>query len=496
MISFKRIMLLNTLVLSLSGFLLAGCEDVQIFKKKVNPYALNPLKDTELEDDTYYVKDSTRFYAVHMPDNGNADHMIPVLDESRVMAAALDDSLIPSHYKDELIAFQSEKLELKDVTLERFKDLGYSIGCYGGTITSDGYLYFERENGLVTGSSLESAIGETYSHDIRISTIDGKALTKEDVDVKAGAIIGLDQYQEYKVGYFVGTKYYEKIIKADTKIYEAYEMFSFGAEYLSDTPNGYMCFNTPDILKSGYYNINGCGLFKYYNFAKGAYDEATIDMNESYYLDERSKIEAYSRQYTVSVPKRVKDFKVIVKYDPEDKDNIDSEYIRGIVFAPDSTKMEMDVEKDEDRITISMAEGMPGDWTVNIMPKTLNIEDVYVENDKAAEEATCEETLFTLPEGRENAEVVAEYTTTKENVEDCVVFGSILTEDGKTYEMQVTSDISIPDSPRYYIRYDAPYLAAGEYVVRIYHHPEETTIQKPLIRDKTKIETDVIEVDG
>lgn len=482
-------------IILLSSMLLSGCDDIQIFEKKTDPYALVALKDTELKNDSYYIKNNTRFYKTYKSEYGNASSEVSALDESRVFVTMLDDSLIPTHYSDELVAFQSEKLGFTDVTLERFQVLGYSFGCFNGEVTGDGYLYFDKQKSLVNDSSLAQAIGQTESVDIRIASIDGKPLSFAQINTKAGVITGLEKNQCYNVGFYVGTKYYEKQIEADCKMYEAYEMFTYGEDYISDTPNGYMCFNTPKELKSGYYNVNGQGLFKYYNFVRGAKDEDEIDMNESFYADERSKIEAYSRQYSISVPKRVKDFKVIVEIESLETE-FSGDLIQGIVFAPDETKLNMEFDEKNKELTISMAEGMPGDWTVNVIPKSLNIKEVRVESDEAAEEATCEETVFTLPENRENIEFIAEYTTTKKEIKDTTVFGTILTEDGRTYEMNTWVDDSDRNNLRYYISYEVPFASAGDYIVRIYHHPEETTILDPVCRDKTETDTEIIVVEG
>ncbi len=483
------------LAFTMSASILTGCDEVQIFQKETDPYALVPLKDTELSNDVYYVKNNTRFYAVHKPESGSASSEVSVLNETRVFVTMEDESLIPTYYKDELIAVQSETIDLNNVILERFNELGFSFGCYNGTVTDDGYLYFDPKDSLVDGSSLSSAIGDTSSTDIRIASIDGNTLVSDQINKTAGIIKGLEEQKSYKVGYYVGTKYCEKKITADCKMYGAYEMFSYGEEYISDTPNGYMCFTMPEDLKSGYYNINGQGLFKYYNFNRGEMDENEVSLNESYYLDDRSKIEAYSRQYSVSVPKRVKDLKITVDLESTETEFAE-DVIQGIVFAPDGTQMSMDFNEEDKELSISLAEGMAGDWTVNVIPKTLNIKEVTVDNDKAAEEATCEETVFTLPEDRENIEFYAEYTSFKTNVKDCTVFGTVLAEDGKTYEMTLGVDETDRNNPIYYIYYELPYAAAGDYIVRIYHHPEETTIQTPIVRDKTETDTEIIIVEG
>lgn len=491
----KKIVAPLLVSLVLSCFTLTGCEDVQIFEQKVDDSIAKPLKDTELENGKYYVKNNTRFFEVYMP-KGNASNSIATLNEKRVMATLDDDKKIPTHYNDEFIAFQSDSIEFSNVELERFKDLGYSFGCYNGTLTKDGYLYINTQECVIEDSSFYKAIEEKTSTEIRIASIDGKLLTKENLNTRTGVIVGLEKDKSYKVGYYAGTKYFEENIVADTKIYAAYELFSYGPDYIKDTPNGYMSFNTPSELKSGYYNINGKGLFRYYNFARGTQEEAYVNMNESYYKDEKTRIEAYSRQYSVNVPQRVKDFKINIEYNLTDDLNSE-DTIQGIVFAPDGTQMDMDIEGNT--ISIALAEAMAGDWTVNVIPKTLSINKVDVQSDKAVQETTCEETLFVLPENRENIEFIAEYTfigqPSPEKIKDMTIFGNILTDDGRTYEMKQLEE-KVGEETKYYLGYELPFAEAGNYVMKIYHYPNETKINEPIIRDKVSTDTEVFVIEG
>ncbi len=492
----KKTTKLTAILLIISTILfLNGCAEVQIFKSRTDPYALAPVKDEELVDDQYYVKENTNFYKVHMPVAGNASSGTNTLQESRVLMTMLDDDLIPPHYSDELIAFASEEIDFDYINLERFKCLGCTIGGYGGTLTEDGYLYLDKRTCIVQDSSLYNVLDKS-SDNIRIASINGQPLDKSLVDTKAGVITGFEKDKTYKIGLYAGTRYYEYDIVADCKAYQAYEMFYFDKDYIEDTANGYMRFNTPDTLKPGYYNINGTGLFKYYNFERGAQNEAETDMNEPYYQDEKSKLEAYSRQYSVNVPNRVRDFKIKATYDSYLGEHINKEEIQGVVFAPDGSRMDMDVDTSKNTISLSMAEAMPGEWTVNIIPKTLEISSVDVEKDDVLEDATCEETIFNLPDDRENVEIIAEYTTSRAKVSDCTVFGMIITEDNTTYEMELFTDETDKKNPRYFIKYELPYAKAGEYVVRIYHFPEETKILAPELKDKTVQETEIIVIDG
>ena len=81
-------------------------------------------------------------------------------------------------------------------------------------------------------------------------------------------------------------------------------------------------------------------------------------------------------------------------------------------------------------------------------------------------------------------------------IKDTTVFGTILTEDGRTYEMNTWVDDSDRNNLRYYISYEVPFASAGDYIVRIYHHPEETTILNPVCRDKTETDTEIIVIEG
>ncbi len=51
---------------------------------------------------------------------------------------------------------------------------------------------------------------EFMDPDERREAIDGKELAPEQINRKAGIIIGLEHGKSYKIGYYVGTKYYEK----------------------------------------------------------------------------------------------------------------------------------------------------------------------------------------------------------------------------------------------------------------------------------------------
>ena len=493
--------LITALFVSLT-FTLCGCDEVQIFKDKVNPYEIIKVKDKNMEDDAYYIKEGTDFAKIYLPNGSHGHNEIGTLKPSRVCSiAGENENLVPDCYKNELIAFMSNSYKNCDhITLERYKDYGYSIGCFNGTYLTDTEQLFLMLSNIDSNSSLYEKISEISSEsntEVRIEKINGRYLSKDNINISIGTIANLEKDKDYKVGLYIGTKYYELDVKADTHILGAYELFYYDREYIQDTPNGYMAFSMPADVPSGYYFVNGEGLFKYFNYEKGMKDNNNEDMNVAFYKDERSKIEAYSKQYKVSIPNRCKDLKINVSFYAPD-DTIDTEDIQGIVYSSDNKKYEMNVNLDEEMITLNMSEAVAGNWTLNIIPRTLEILDVNVENSKFEEQATCEESQLILDDGAENMQIIAEYKNNRE--EEGTVYGSILVPDGTVYDMElekvekegITS--STPERERYdyFIKYELPYAPAGSYTVRIYHFPEETTIMPPEIKNKIKVEKDVI----
>lgn len=496
----KKLLLMSVLGVSLLG--LTGCDEVQIFKKKLPADRLIALSDDEIRNDIYYTKNNTKFYETYVPNGGNLSSVIPSsLIESRVGCVCNMENKIPPLYKDEVIAFASDENSIKSVTIERYKNLGYSIACFGGVITQDGYLQIDRESNVVEDSSLSKVLENVKSDNIRIVSFNDKELTNADIDIQSGTIIGLEKYEEYKIGYFAGTKYKEDIVKADTMILKAYELYVYDDNPVEDTPNGYSCFTMEQGLENGYYRINDGGIFRYYNHERGENDD--VDMNISHYKTDYEKIAAYSRQYTVNVPQRVKDMKIVAEYSyhytrtksNKNKDlEQEQDVIQGYVFSPDKTQYKMLNNAGDGKLILDLAEAMAGEWTVNIIPKTLEVKDFKVESSKAEEAPTLYEKDFVFGEdGQENVVFSAEYT----NGDKAEVFGIILSPSGRSYNLEkwTTGKYSNKDE-RYFIGYSLPYAEEGTYTMRIYYHPEDTTINEPKITDNTEKDTEVIIIDG
>ena len=474
------------------GLTLTGCKDIQIFETREDKVALKPYETSEMEAGKYYVKQGTKFYPL-FKQNGSATGKAEALNPSRVMFVTPDNrESIPTHYRGEIIAYPSTESDaLQNVTLERMKDLGYSIGVFGGKWNSEtGTLDFITKESVPAGSDFGKYLETLESENIKISAINGTPLTKENLDISAGVITGLEKDKKYKISLYAGSYYHELDLLADTQMLAAFEIFNYGSEYISATQNGYMSFNTPDTLKSGYYIVNGSGLMRYYSHKKGEPD--TDDMNESYYQTEQELLEAYSKQYSVKVPKRTKNLAVNVSYDTQE----DSEETpKGYVFAPDGTKYEMTLDENNRRLSLTLAEAGAGDWSVNIIPSSLNILEVKVTDASSTQELTQEKNEVVLDTERENIVIKCYFEYINGNEED-EINGTVVGPDGLTQGMEIveeTDAVTGEEKQALVSRYS--YAPAGTYQVTVNHYPTRTTVSAPQVMNNTTTDVDVIIVE-
>ena len=496
MVNLKRISRITLiLILSCMLLMLSGCKEIQIFKKKVDKNKLTPVKNTELVQDLFYVKNGTDFNAVFLPTDGTGQNFTTVLDERRSFMVYDRENCIPPHYIHEIIGCASKNREIPSITLERYKYLGYSLGVFKAELDKDGYISFSAKDNTVKGSSAGNLFRSAPSDQISIVSIDGEFITDENFNKSTGIITGLEQFATVTVGYYAGSYYNEEELVADSMGFQAYEMFNYsGDKYTEDTPHGYKAFNTPDDLKSGFYNINGTGLFKYYAYARGEGNDAEEDMNVSYYKSDRERLEAYSQQYVSEVKKRSADVTFKVTFDSSTIAE-DTALIQGYVYGPDDSHYKMSVDLEEQTMQLDLTEAMPGVWQMNIVPMTLNVTDVQAISNDIPQELNVKETHLSLEEGEEqwylkipfysvDAKETGDYETVEKDVSAIVI-----DPDGETH----TFDKEEEDK-KWYLVYRFPYAKAGSYNVRVSYHEQLTEVEDVEVGNYTDT-VQIIEVD-
>lgn len=468
MMSIKKLALIASItIMALST---VGCGAKPIFKKEGEDYELKALTDSRLEENQYYVKDNTSFYLVHECEGNNISNN-KTTDTRRVAWTMLDDTLIPTMYSDGLIALKSKDSSLSDINIERFKDLGYSIGLHDAQVDNDGYIKFKVSTNVIDETSLAEALKDYTSYDIRITAINDEPV-KELLNM-AGVIEGLEQGETYKISFYAGTEFLTAEVKADVRFYQSFEMYY--VESGMDTKNGYIAIQMPDDAKSGYYYVNGKGMFKYYDSIKSE-ASSEQDMNEAYYNTASEQISANSQAYVVGISQATTDVTFVVEYDTSVYSDED---VIAYLTAPNNESYQMTANSGIAQVGIE--EAIAGKWTINIVPKDLKIINVTAESNAVADDATKEEYKYTFEE-ETNLKITVPFTGEGE------VWGTItcLT-DSKAYEFKLNKTE---------LECIISYVAPGEYVVNVYHYAD-TQINEPVISYDDESETeDVIIVES
>lgn len=229
---------------------------------------------------------------------------ISVGDSKRVMMfLAENEENIPTLYKGDALVFYSEDTLPYEYTLERFYDHGYSFGFYGLEEYIAGSENFvinstnTSEMGCKKGSSAE-IFAEAFSSEEAIVSfpfIGDTKVTTKNVST-AGTVKGLLLGSEYNVDVYFGTKRVSTKLTVDTRIMSSYEELLYLKQY-SFVGENIVKVELPSFLKTGYYNINGIGIFRYVD--GDSYDthtdfnEPNLSYDEDGTLLNEKEIEAY-----------------------------------------------------------------------------------------------------------------------------------------------------------------------------------------------------------
>lgn len=450
----------------------SGCGKKEIFINEDAKYELTALTDKELEDDIYYVKDGADFYEAHKA-NGTASGIVNEPSSKRVLWLNKDMTLVPSLYKDELIAYPSEKTRLDSIKLERLSEVGWSFGFYGGYIDEDGYICYSIRDNCIEGSDAYEKIEGRKSDSIRIVSINDTPVTADSIN-DAGIITGLEKGGQYVVGLYSGTYYGTVTLTADHFFLESYEVMTISKAF--DTKNGYLAIYMNEDFKSGWYCINGSGIFKYYAYEKGEASDEETDMNIEYYETMAETMDAYSQQYVASVTKKTENVRFSVFYET---DVYQDEEVIAVLTSPDGTQYGMTAENGEAYTEIS--EVIAGRWKISIMPQDLAITNVKTESTKINPDAVSEEKEFVITEDDANIRFFATYEG------DGEVWGIIENQNGESRVLDV--DIKNRTLSTTY-----SYMPAGTYKVSIYHYADTKVTDIGYGLDESKVDEEIITV--
>lgn len=182
---------------------------------------------------------------------------------------------IPTLFEGDKLLYYSTSGILDYYTLERFKDLGWSIGIRNLQSTEAGYVYVDVENEDDYPYILDSCneIREIIGNTLLIDKIGGQRLY--DDYVEDGIINGLVEGVTYDLEVYNGTNYYYYDVNVNTKYFKSMELYA-EAEYLPLQDYLYE-IELPDYLLNGYYEIDAKGMFRLVHGTE--YDDYT-DFNQ------------------------------------------------------------------------------------------------------------------------------------------------------------------------------------------------------------------------
>ena len=455
--------------------LFTGCAKKQIFKDKDAQWQLVPLSNEELEEGTYYVKDTSSFYAPYELDGTLTSSTTSV--QEGLLWILEGESLIPSMYSDGILAYSTQDTALDATKLTRVKDIDFSIGVYNATIDANSYITLQLDSNCVKESNAFSVFSQAKSKNIKIVSINGEPVSISNLG-DGGTITGLEEGKEYTIEYYAGSYFTTSKIKADTHFFSNFE--SYKLTDIESTKNGYFQILMPSDANNGFYYVENQGLFKYYNTTKSNTPD-DVDMNAAYYNSLVDEIVANSQQYVINLSQDSDNVEFTVEYEYDE--TLEPE-VRGILTAPDGEQYEMSVSYGI--MVLDLETAMAGRWTLNIAPQSLVVTETSASSTATEDDATVETYEFNTSDGSSAQIIKVPYEG------DGNIWGTVTDSTGSLVNFDVDTKNKILTA-----RYS--YMSADTYTVSIYHYAdtnvnfEELTIENNL--EDTDTEVTVIESD-
>ena len=277
------------LALSTTAIFLTGCgEDMSNTAGAITGETKSYI--SLLEDGVIYVRDKeNNCTPVYF---GNAtfeeDSIASGPDDDRIMWFKDDFEKIPTLYKgDSLILFTTAEVEEK-MNFERFEYLGYTIGICGmDELRSGRYkIYTDPDNKCTYPNGDTDEILKLSNDSVTLESIGGRPIRSPKEDEKdsagtfltrCGTIKGLDPNKSYSVDIYEGSVYHNYEFTADVIALGSMET-TYHYNYEFETENLINIY-IPEFFNSGYYLINGKGLFRYVNGDR--YDDSTYFNTEN-----------------------------------------------------------------------------------------------------------------------------------------------------------------------------------------------------------------------
>ena len=230
------------------------------------------------------------------------------------------DNSIPTVTSKDKLIYVSKTEVPESIVFERFADYGYTIGISNMMPDSGGHYYIEyaasdEEDYKFYIDMKSDASQLTELEVITKLYLDkvGKIKVNEESVSAGGTVLGLTKDKQYVCEFYTGTYFQDFLLTANVHSFGSMERFvSYNYEFMHST---FIVIEIPEYFKSGYYFVNGVGLFRYVadsdakTYNGEAYDEA-INWNDPIIIyDENGEViydpsrpEYYEDKYSESDP--------------------------------------------------------------------------------------------------------------------------------------------------------------------------------------------------
>ncbi|MCD8084621.1 MAG: hypothetical protein LUE86_14225 [Clostridiales bacterium] len=347
---------------------------------------------SEITGGTYYIKDGDNFYPVvsgTLYSSAKNDTAIAKIADpaNRILMFGSDDATIPTMYSDSSLVFKAQDGESipQEFILERFSDNGWSVGIRGLSQITGGNLRTVVDGFTFYPGSSISSLNVSSGNELIFDKIDGLPFGSNILS-SVGTIDGLEQGKSYKLDAYVGTNYVGMEAIADTHIFISMERYSM-TEYSMD-PSGYMIVSFPHDLWSGYYYINGLGVFRYINQPKSMGDSVE-DFNTPYYITDCTGNETINPasgygndtdndrtwDYTIPVPSDTSILEITVTF----QGSLASGTPDAKLISPNGGEYPLELKNDvTNTLYIKTEFPQEGTWTVSMSNMASRVFDVSV----------------------------------------------------------------------------------------------------------------------
>lgn len=227
-----------------------------------------------LEDGNFYIRHKNKICDPVYFGNGTFDAGATVSnpDSARIMWYKDDFNTIPTLYEGDSLIFYTNNVLNESFIFERFEDLGYSVGICRmaetlsgrfsiSTLVEDRCTYPNGDTDELLNLTNELVILDTLGGNY-LRVVDEEA-GEESYLSRCGTVNGLEQNKKYAAEIYEGTVRHEYIFTADVRILGSMEVTE-STDYMFESKK-IINIAIPEFFNTGYYMINGIGMFRYVN---------------------------------------------------------------------------------------------------------------------------------------------------------------------------------------------------------------------------------------